>query len=109
MNDCEFVERVSKIYETKPPRIIPVKIGPARRNNDALSQVMFADKKGALDCEIIRLESCLATKEIPAVLIRGTTALGHGPREIKRLAAALPIAGPMSQFDEKRIGRLDRI
>jgi len=82
-DDGKFVEWISKIYKTKPARIIPVEIGSARRNKDAFSEVMFADKKCALDGKIVRLERRLATKEMPSIFIRYAMAFGHGPWEIE--------------------------
>jgi hypothetical protein len=35
---------LSKIYKIEPARVIPVEIGPARRNNDAFSEVMVTTR-----------------------------------------------------------------
>jgi hypothetical protein len=69
------------MHKTGPPGIIPVKIGTARRDNDAFSQMMFADEKHALDGEIIRLERCLATEETAAMFIWFVPPAVHASRQ----------------------------
>lgn len=98
--DRELIEGISEVDETKPPEVIPVEIGPARRYHDAISKVTLADKKHALDCQIVGFECCLATVEKAAMFIWRVPAAIHSSREIKRFTLATPATGPMFQFHE---------